>query len=62
MNKNHFRFPAIIIAVILGVILFKHFNFNTLKFKNPWLDVLYAVTFIIVLFFLLRKKSNNNVN
>lgn len=62
MNKNHFRFPAIIIAVILGIILFKHFNFKTLTFKDPWLDVLYIVTFVGIVFFLFRTKSDNNVN
>jgi uncharacterized membrane protein len=62
MNKNNFRFPAIIIAVILGIILFKHFNFNTMTFKEPWLDILYVATFIGILFFLFRSKSDNNVN
>lgn len=62
MNKKNLSFPLIIIAVVLGVVVFKHFNFKTLTFKQPWVDFLYLITFIITLFFLFKnKKSNNNV-
>lgn len=65
MSNNQFRPIAIIIAVILGFIIFKHFSFNTLTFKDPWLDALYIVTFVGILLFLFkdkiqRKKKKNN--
>jgi uncharacterized protein (DUF983 family) len=58
MSNNQFRFPAIIIAVILGAIIFKHFNFKTLTLKEPWLDVVYIVTFVIILFLLFKRQSS----
>lgn len=56
MSNNQFRFPAIVIAIILGAIIFKHFNFKTLTLKEPWLDAIYIITLIIILFFLFKDK------
>lgn len=56
MNNRNFSFPLVIVAVILGITIYKHFNFKTLTFKESWLDVVYLVTFVIVLFFLFKGK------
>ncbi|WP_242610684.1 hypothetical protein [Aquimarina brevivitae] len=57
MNKKYLSFPLLIIAIILGVAIFKDFNFNTLTFKNLWLDIVYIIVFIVSLFLLFKKKK-----
>lgn len=47
------------IASILGSTLFRHFDFNTLTFKKPGLDALYAVVFLASLFFLFKGVASN---
>lgn len=59
MDKNSFRPIAIIMAVILGFVIFKHFNFRTLTFKDPWLDILYIIIFIVLLLLLIKDKVQN---
>jgi hypothetical protein len=56
MKNNPSRPIAILTAIILGFVIYKHFNFSTLTLKDPWLDVLYIVTFVILLFFLFKEK------
>ncbi len=60
MKKNNLRPAATIIAVILGVIIFKHFNFSTFTFEKPWLDVIYIIAFICIIFFLFKDKMNKS--
>lgn len=60
MKNNSFRSAAKIIAIILGVIIFKHFNFSTLTFERPWLDVIYIIAFICILIFLFKDKINKS--
>ena len=39
-----------VIAIILGVSLFKHFDFENLKFEKPALDILYLIVFIFSIY------------
>ncbi len=57
MNNRKFSIPLIIIEVIIGGAIFRHFNFNTLTFEKPWLDSLYIVVFITLLFLIFKKVS-----
>lgn len=57
MNNRKFSISLIIIAVILGGAIFRHFNFNTLTFEKPWLDALYVTVFIASLFLIFKKES-----
>jgi hypothetical protein len=57
MNNNNFKFPLIIIAVILGATIFKHFDFKTLTFKESWLDVLFVITFVFTLLVMFKKNK-----
>ena len=55
------KFPSIIfiiIAVILGVALYKQFDRETLKFKNTYLAILYFGTFISSIFILIKDYAN----
>lgn len=58
--KNTLRPVLVLIAIILGFVIYKHFNFSTAKFKDPWLDTLYIITFIAVLFALVKGKKQSS--
>jgi hypothetical protein len=49
-NKKSISFPLVICAIIIGVALFKQFDFQTLKFEKPWLAVVYLVTFAGIIY------------
>jgi hypothetical protein len=57
MNSKKSSIALIIIAVILGGAIFRHFNFNTLTFEKPWLDALYIIVFISSLFLIFKKEG-----
>jgi len=42
------------IAFILGITLFRQFNFETMSFKDPALGVIYLVTFVFSIFILIK--------
>jgi membrane protein DedA with SNARE-associated domain len=42
------------IAVILGWTLFKHIDFKNFKFKDPALDILYLIIFVISIYLLIK--------
>lgn len=49
-----------LIAFTLGLTLIKHIDFKTLTLKEPLLDILYIVVFIISIYFMikdLKKKT-----
>ena len=39
-----------VIAIILGVSLYRHFDFKNLKFEEPALDILYLIVFIFSIY------------
>jgi hypothetical protein len=57
-NRKALKFCFGIVAIILGVTLFKHFDFKQLKFEQPALDIVYGIAFIIALYVLLKKPKN----
>ena len=58
-NKQGTNFFFGIMATILGIALYKKFNFETLSFEKPALAALYIITFILSIYMLIRtnKKS-----
>lgn len=62
-NKKGGNFLLLIIAIISGGKVYKHFDFENLKFQKPVLDIIYLIVFVvsIVLFFkgYFEKKDNN---
>jgi hypothetical protein len=59
MKKNSgLVFPFIIIALILGRTLVKHFNFENLSFEKPWLDLLYAIIFVFSIYGIITNYEN----
>ncbi|WP_276486028.1 hypothetical protein [Paraflavitalea pollutisoli] len=61
-KKPTLRFTFTIVAIILGVTLYKQFDFKTLKFEHTGLAIIYAITFAFSIFYLVRnrKKAGNN--
>lgn len=53
------NFFSIIIAIIVGGALVKEFDFESLKFENPVLAIVYIITFIICIGFMIKKSKNN---
>ena len=65
-NKKPPVFTFSIIAIILGVVLYKQFDFEKLKFEKPVLAVVYIIVFIASIYFIIKglktttNKSGNN--
>jgi predicted ferric reductase len=57
-NKKSLNFFFGIIAIILGWILFKQFDFENLKFKHTGLAIVYIVTFVFSIYFLMKNYKN----
>ena len=59
-NKNNVPvFAFSIIAIILGVVLYRQFNFETLKFEKPALAILYLIVFVFSVFVLVKNFIKN---
>ncbi len=58
-KKSALTFTLSVIAIILGVTLYRKFDFETLRFEKPGLAIIYIITLIISIIFLLwnRKKK-----
>ncbi|MDP5202144.1 hypothetical protein [Flavobacterium sp. DG2-3] len=56
-NKKPITFVFWIIAIILGVVLFKQFDFQSLKFENPALAVIYIVVFVFSVYYIIRNSK-----
>lgn len=56
-DQNGGTFFFGIIAVILGVALFKQFDFENLTYPKPWLGVVYLITFLVSVYFLFKSRS-----
>ncbi len=56
-KKNALTFTFSVIAIILGVTLYRKFDFETLRFEKPGLAIIYIITFIISIIFLLWNRK-----
>lgn len=53
-NKKGINFFFGIIAIILGLAIYKQFDFENIKFEKPALATLYIIVFVLSIFFLIR--------
>jgi hypothetical protein len=53
-TKKALKFTFSIVAIILGVTLFKQFDFENLKFEKPELAILYAIVFVFSIYYLIK--------
>lgn len=56
-KKKSVNFMFIIIAAIVGSALYKQFNFDTFKFENIALSIIYAGTFLFAIYFLVKEYN-----
>jgi hypothetical protein len=56
-NKKGTSFFLAFIAILLGRILLKHFSFKTFSFKEPILDILYLVVFVIAIYLIIKNRK-----
>ncbi len=52
--KRSLSFPFLIIAIIIGVTLYKQFDFQSLTFKKPAMAVVYFIGFAIAMYVLIK--------
>ena len=57
-NTKASSFVLTIIAIILGVTLFKKFDFEKLEFEKTGLAIVYIIAFVISIYFLIRNFKN----
>ena len=53
-KKQALTFTMSIVAIILGVTLFKKFDFETLKFEKTGLAIVYLIGFVIAIYVLIK--------
>jgi hypothetical protein len=46
-----------VVAIILGVTLFKKFDFKTFKFENTGLAIVYAIGFVSSVFIVIKNSG-----
>lgn len=56
-NKKPITFIFWVIAIILGVTLFKQFDFQNLKFEKPALAAVYALVFVFSVFIIVKNSK-----
>lgn len=57
-NKRTLSIPFLIIAIIIGVALFKQFDFQTLSFENWALAIVYMVGLAIAVYVLVTSRKS----
>ncbi len=50
-------FKMWVVAIILGVALYKQFDFDNLRFKNTALSVIYMATFVFVVYVIIKNRK-----
>lgn len=59
MDSKASNFSFTIIAIILGVVIYKQFNFDTFEFKNNALAIIYILVFFFSIYILLKNKQKS---
>lgn len=54
-NQKGVNLIFILMAFVLGTTLLKHFNFQTLAFKMPVLDIIFLIAFIVSIYLIVVK-------
>ena len=57
-NKKPMLFALRIVAIILGVTLYKQFDFEKLKFEKTGLAIVYIIVFTISIYILIKDYKN----
>jgi len=58
-NKKRIYWFFAFIAFTLGLTLFKHIDFATFTLKDPVMDILYLVVFVLSIYFMVKGKNQS---
>jgi hypothetical protein len=53
-KKKGVNFFFLIIAIITGLKLYQHFDFQNVKFEKPAIDTIYVIAFLAAIIFLVK--------
>jgi len=53
-NKKGINWFFAFIAFTLGLTLYKHIDFKNLTLKEPYLDILYSIVFLVSIFLIIK--------
>lgn len=59
-DKKGMNWFFVFIAFTLGLTLIKHIDFKNLKLKDPFLDMLYIIVFIISIYVIFKGFKKNS--
>jgi hypothetical protein len=58
-NKKKMNWFFAFIAFTLGLTLIKRIDFKTLTLKEPILDILYIVVFLLSIYIIIKERNKN---
>lgn len=61
-KKRSMSFTLSIVAIIVGMALFKQFDFKAGKFEKPALALVYGITFAVSIYILIRGLKKNSAD
>ena len=61
-KKKEIPFGFMIIALILGIALYKAFDFENLSFEKPALAIVYIIGFLLSIIFIIKDFRNPQGN
>lgn len=56
-NKKGINIFFAFIAFTIGLTLLKHIDFKNFTLKDPYLDILYILVFVISIYFIIKDNS-----
>ena len=56
-NKKGINWFFAFIAFTLGLTLFKHIDFASFTLKDPVMDILYLIVFVLSIYFMFKGKN-----
>lgn len=59
-EKKGTNFTLLVVAFILGITLFRHFDFKTVSFKMPVLDTIFLITFVASIYMIVKDKKKQS--
>ena len=59
-SKNLYLFSFAITTIIVGLLLFKRFDFENFRFEKPAIAIIYIIGFFISLYFLIMNSKERS--
>lgn len=55
-------FTMWVVAIIVGVALYKQFDFDSLRFKNTALSIIYMATFVFAVYVIIKNRKKKTAD